>query len=64
MQGVAATSTHCADRLVGVPVADASQASEMVDQDLVKAHALGNALLVSMVVPWGLCLLFYTGGPS
>lgn len=32
-----------------------------VDQNLAKARALGNALLVFLLVPWTLCLLFYTG---
>ena len=32
-----------------------------VDQNLTKAKALGNALLVFLLVPWTLCLLFYTG---
>jgi hypothetical protein len=31
-----------------------------VTQDIGKALALGNALLVCMVVPWFLCFLFYT----
>jgi hypothetical protein len=32
-----------------------------VGEDLAKAHALGNALLVCMIVPWFLCFVFYTG---
>lgn len=30
-------------------------------RNLAKARALGNALLVFLLVPWTLCLLFYTG---
>ena len=30
-------------------------------EDIAKAHALGNALLVCMIVPWFLCFIFYTG---
>jgi len=32
-----------------------------VGKNLAKAKALGNALLVFLLVPWTLCLLFYTG---
>lgn len=32
-----------------------------VERDVRKAQALGNALLVFMVVPWTLCGIFYTG---
>ena len=32
-----------------------------VDANLTKAKALGNALLVFLLVPWTLCFLFYTG---
>jgi hypothetical protein len=32
-----------------------------VDTNLTKAKALGNALLVFLLVPWTLCFLFYTG---
>ena len=31
------------------------------DRDLHNARALGNALLVCMTLPWGLCCLFYIG---
>ena len=30
-------------------------------EDLTKAKALGNALLVCLVVPWTICLIVYTG---
>lgn len=30
-------------------------------EDLSKAKALGNALLVCLVVPWAICLIVYTG---
>lgn len=30
-------------------------------EDLAKAKALGNALLVCLVVPWTICLIVYTG---
>lgn len=30
-------------------------------EDLGKAKALGNALLVCLVVPWTICLIVYTG---
>ena len=30
-------------------------------EDLDKAKALGNALLVCLVVPWTICLIVYTG---
>ena len=32
-----------------------------VGADLSKARALGNALVVCMIVPWFLCFVFYTG---
>ena len=32
-----------------------------LDRDLHNARALGNALLVCMTLPWGLCCLFYIG---
>ncbi|KAK9786693.1 hypothetical protein WJX73_003542 [Symbiochloris irregularis] len=61
--GAAATTTHCGDRLVGAPdaIVAAAASAEELSRDLVKAHALGNALLVSLVVPWALCFLFYSG---
>jgi hypothetical protein len=34
---------------------------QAVDENLTKAKALGNALLVFLLVPWTLCLIFYTG---
>lgn len=30
-------------------------------EDVAKAKALGNALLVCLVVPWTICLVVYTG---
>ena len=33
-------------------------------QDHTNARALGNALVVCMIVPWALCFLFYTGAPT
>lgn len=39
---------------------DASS-SEDQEQDLEKAQALGNALLWFSIIPWSLCLVFYTG---
>ena len=32
-----------------------------IGQDHTNAAALGNALVVCMIVPWALCFLFYTG---
>lgn len=41
---------------------DAQSAARVaVGKNLAKAKALGNALLVFLLVPWTLCLLFYTG---
>lgn len=31
------------------------------EQRLANAHALSNALLTCLLVPWVLCLLFFTG---
>ena len=31
------------------------------DRDIQNAHALGNALVLCMAVPWSLCGIFYTG---
>ncbi len=38
----------------------AAKATE-IGQDHTNARALGNALVVCMIVPWALCFLFYTG---
>ena len=57
LQGLAATSAHCGDSIEGLEAAQLSQ-------DLAKAHALGNALVVALTVPWGLCFIFYSGGLS
>jgi hypothetical protein len=32
-----------------------------VDKDLERARALGSSLLVFLIVPWTLCLIFYSG---
>ena len=39
---------------------DATRSKEP-GHDLEKARALGNALLCFLVIPWTLCLVFYTG---
>ncbi|KXZ54483.1 hypothetical protein GPECTOR_4g548 [Gonium pectorale] len=40
---------------------DRSFEAEAPPPDLVKARALGDAMLLFMAVPWTLCALFYTG---
>ena len=58
MQGAASSAVHCGSKLVGAPEdAAALELSQNVD----KAHALGNALLVALVVPWSLCFIIYSG---
>ena len=54
MQGKATTALHCSD---GESAAESLQ----VAQNHGKAAALGNALVVSMAVPWFLCFVLYTG---
>ena len=58
----------CASPLVGIIAeklfgfkGSASRGTGDVSEDTAKAHALGNALLVCLVVPWALCLFVYTG---
>ena len=62
----------CASPLVGFlaehvfgfrGAASAGAAGQVPDpgEDLSKARALGNALLVCLVVPWTICLIVYTG---
>lgn len=31
------------------------------EEDLARARALGSSLLVFLIVPWTLCLVFYSG---
>lgn len=57
----------CAAPLVGLLAeryfgfkGDAARSKE-AGRDLEKARALGNALLCFLVIPWTLCLVFYTG---
>ena len=38
-----------------------SEGSGDISKDLSKAKALGNALLLCLVVPWAICLIVYTG---
>lgn len=38
-----------------------SQADVDVERDHSNARALGNSLLVCLIVPWALCLVSYTG---
>ena len=38
-----------------------SEGSGDISKDLSKAKALGNALLLCLVVPWAICLVVYTG---
>ena len=62
----------CASPLVGFlaehlfgfrGAASAGAAGQIPDpeEDVNKAKALGNALLVCLVVPWTICLIVYTG---
>ena len=41
-----------------------SQAEVDVERDHANARALGNSLLVCLIVPWALCLFSYTGEPG
>ena len=54
VQGKASTAVHCSD---GVSAAETFQ----IEENHSKAHALGNALACSMVIPWALCAVLYTG---
>ena len=49
----------------GAAAAGGGGGADLPDQgeDLAKAKALGNALLVCLVVPWTICLIVYTGWP-
>lgn len=63
--GERATSQCAADRLCELSKLLAVYLEKCcclaVDTNLTKAKALGNALLVFLLVPWTLCFLFYTG---
>ena len=41
-----------------------SQAEVDIERDHANARALGNSLLVCLLVPWALCLVSYTGNAA
>ena len=55
-----------AERVFGFkgPASAGAGGASSQGEDLAKAKALGNALLVCLVVPWAICLIVYTGQPG
>ncbi len=51
-----------AERMFGF--SGAATRSGDVNKDLERARALGSSLLVFLIVPWTLCLIFYSGAGS
>ena len=52
-----------AERVFGFQGSLADHGAPDLALQLANAHALGNSLLILLLVPWGLDFLFYCGAP-